>query len=183
MTVVLLEGVSDVAAVRALLHARGLDLDGVRLVDLGGVTNMRRALLDLHAQEPDTEVLGLCDAGEARYVVGALAAVGLPARDATDLPAYGFHVCVRDLEEELIRALGPRRVVDLVRSLGLGDKLAALQRQPAWVDRPLDEQLHRFCGVASGRKELLAGALAAVLRPDEVPEPLALLLDRVAALS
>ena len=50
------------------------------------------------------------------------------------------------------------------------DRLGALQRQLAWQDRPLVEQLHRFCGVASGRKELLGGALAEALDLDAVPD-------------
>lgn len=179
-TVVLLEGASDVAAVRALAGARGADLSRVQLVDLGGVTNVRRGLHRALADRPGAAVLGLCDAGEVRFVERALAEIGFAVRDASDLPAYGFFVCQADLEDELIRALGPTRTIEVIDRLGLGPKLAALQQQPAWQDRPLAEQLHRFCGVASGRKELLAGALAQALRPGEVPEPLAHLLDRVA---
>jgi len=178
--VVFLEGASDVAAARALAATREVSLERVRLVDLGGVTNLRRALARAAEQWPDAQPLGLCDAGEAHVAEGALRARGLAVRDASDLPAYGFFVCRRDLEEELIRALGTARTVDVVSRLGLGPKLVALQQQPAWVDRPVAEQLHRFCGVASGRKELLARALAQALTPDEVPEPLGLLLDRIA---
>ena len=100
--------------------------------------------------------------------------------DASDLPAYGFFVCEADLEDELIRALGTSRAVEAIQSAGLGGKLEALQIQPAWADRPLAEQLHRFCGVASGRKEQVAGVLAAELSRDELPEPLSMLLDRIA---
>ncbi len=175
----LLEGVSDVAAIRAVARLCAVDLRTVTLANLHGVTNVYRVLVQLHRDAPDTEILGLCDIGEVRFVQRALAAIGRPVRDVTDLPAYGFFVCRADLEEELIRALGTSRTVDVVERIGLGPKLAGLRRQPAWLDRPLDEQLHRFCGVASGRKELLAGELAAALTPDQIPEPLRMLLERI----
>ena len=179
-TVVLLEGASDVAAVRTLAAAREVNLERVRLVDLGGVTNIRRVLRQARADWADAEMLGLCDAAEVRFIERALVEIGLPVRDPSDLPAYGFFVCHADLEEELLRALGPVRTIAVIERLGLGAKLGALQRQLGWQDRPLAEQLHRFCGVASGRKELLGGALAEALDLDAVPEPLALLLDRLA---
>lgn len=174
---VLLEGASDVAAVR---HTPGMRLDGVALVDLHGVTNVRTALLRARADLPDADVLGMCDQAETRFVERALVAAGLPVRDASDLASYGFFVCHRDLEEELISAVGTAGAVAVIADLGLDAKLETLQRQPAWADRPLAAQLRRFCGVASGRKELLAGALAAALPADGLPGPLRHLRDRLA---
>lgn len=177
--VVLLEGPSDAAAVRALMERQGIDPSPVELVVLGGVTNVGRVLKEVRLLRGDVDVVGLCDAAETRFVERALVDDGLPVTDASDLPVYGFFVCEADLEEELIRALGPDRALEVVEAAGLGGKLDALRTQRAWVDRPLAEQLHRFCGVASGRKELAAGILAAALAEDEVPEPLAMLLDRL----
>lgn len=177
--VVLLEGPSDVAAVRALMDSAGIAGSGVELVALEGVTNIGRVLKELRQLRGDVDVVGLCDAGETRFVERALVDDGLPVADASDLPVYGFFVCEADLEDELIRALGPQRARDALVAAGLGGKLEALQAQPAWADRPLAEQVHRFCGVASGRKELAAGILARELADDEVPEPLAMLLDRI----
>ncbi|RBY81837.1 hypothetical protein [Blastococcus sp. TF02A-26] len=173
-TVVLLEGRSDVAAVRAVARTSGLADDACRLVDMGGVTGIRRHLEVLDA-EPGVRVLGMCDAGEVAVVVRALG-----VRGAVDLPAHGFTVCDTDLEDELIRALGPERVVDVLDRLGLTHRLAVLQNQPAWRGRPLPEQLHRFAGTTSGRKELLAGALAAELTVAEVPAPLRALVTWIA---
>lgn len=178
---VLLEGVSDVAALTAVARKRDVDLAAVQLVDLGGVTNVRRELIELHRAPTDLEILGLCDAPEVHFVEQALNDVGHTVRDVSDLPAYGFFVCHADLEEELIRAVGAERTVAVIEHLGLDTKLATLRQQPAWHDRPLAEQLHRFCGVASGRKELLAGALAATLDPEDAPEPLQALVERLAA--
>ncbi|WP_144628589.1 hypothetical protein [Arthrobacter woluwensis] len=179
-TTVLLEGVSDVAAVRAVAQRLDVDLSSVQLVDLGGVTNVRRVLLDIVRARPDSGLLGLCDAGEVRFVLRALDVAGIGVAHERELPSRGFFVCRADLEEELIRALGTARTVAVIEGLGLGTKLATLQQQPAWQGRPLAEQLHRFCGVASGRKELLAGALAAELKPSEVPVPLRRLAERMA---
>ncbi|MFC6706969.1 hypothetical protein [Flexivirga alba] len=179
--VVLLEGVSDIAALTAVAKTQDVNLDNVDLIDLAGVTNVRRELIELHRGSVGLEILGLCDAPEVRFVEQALNEVGGTVRDASDLPTYGFFVCHADLEEELIRALGTDRAVAVVEQLGLDTKLATLRQQPAWQDRPLAEQLHRFCGVASGRKELLAGALAGALEPEDVPQPLQGLLDRLAA--
>lgn len=178
--VVLLEGASDVAAVGVLARRRGIDTGGsVRLVDLHGVTNVRRILVDLAEDAPWLEVLGLCDAAEVGFVLGALEAVHGQVQGVEALPAHGFFVCRDDLEEELIRGLGDERTVEVVDELGLGAKLAALRQQPAWRDRPLADQLHRFCGVASGRKAVMAGAMAAALAPDECPAPLGQLLARM----
>ena len=49
---VLLEGASDVAALRALAASAGVDTGRVRFVDLGGVTNVGRALTALREQSP-----------------------------------------------------------------------------------------------------------------------------------
>lgn len=179
--VVLLEGVSDVAAVTRVAATRGVSLDGVQLVDLAGVTNVQRQLIELHRTTTDLDILGLCDAPEVRFVEHALRTVGHHIGDASDLAPYGFFVCNADLEEELIRALGTEQSMHVIERLGLGTKFATLRQQPAWQRRPLADQLHRFCGVASGRKELLAGALAAALQPQRIPAPLAQLVDRIAA--
>ena len=182
---VLLEGASDVAAVRAAARSSGVDLAGVRLVDMGGITNVRAHLTALGAASGETSsdaaplVLGMCDVKEAHFVIAALAAGGRWLRDASDLPSVGFFVCHRDLEDELLRALGVARTLAVLERLGLRDKLEALRQQPAWRERPLPAQLHRFAGVASGRKELLGGSLTDALEPEEHPEPLRLLLDRL----
>jgi len=173
-TVVLLEGPSDVAAVRAVAAAYGVTdrLHRYRLVDMGGVTNIRRHLEAIRTASVPVRVMGMCDAGEARFFVRALQAIGEGLHGVAELAPRGFSVCEADLEDELIRALGPERVVSVLHRLGLADTLATFQRQPAWRDRPLAEQLHRFAGVASGRKTLLAGTLAEALSADEVPAPL-----------
>ena len=170
---VLLEGRSDVAAVRTVATRLGLPVDGYRLVDMGGITNVRRHL----AAARDAQVVGMCDAGEAHVVARALRI------DEARLAEHGFEVCDADLEDELIRACGPDRVLDVLDRWGLSARFATFCNQPAWRDRAVPDRLHRFAGTTSGRKALLAEALAEALEPDRVPAPLVALLERIAAAS
>jgi hypothetical protein len=176
---VLLEGPSDVAALEEVLAARGPEVSrpAYRLVDMGGVTNTATHLRA--AAAAGARVLGLCDAGEAWVVARALERRGEPVADVADLPRHGFFVCRRDLEEELIRALGVDACLALLEDLGLGARFRVFSTQPAWVDRPVGERLHRFAGVASGRKIRLARAMAARLPPRAVPSPIAALVDHL----
>jgi hypothetical protein len=196
-TWVLLEGASDVAAVRALRAVRGVlpDDEPCRLVDMGGATNIRRHLAAAAATRPRPRVVGLCDEREAGFVVRALEATaprraGAPRHGGSvdtdtelnttitvdDLPAHGFQVCRGDLEDELLRALGVENAQRVLADVWLADAFIAFARQPAWLGRPAHDQLHRFCGTTSGRKELLAGALAGALDEASWPPPLAALL-------
>ncbi|WP_392542389.1 hypothetical protein [Oryzobacter telluris] len=178
--VVVVEGPSDVAVLEVLLRRRG-QTSGVEVHGMGGVTNIRRALTRLLATSPAPRVLGLCDEGEAEVVVRAVAASGVDVRSVDDLPALGFHTCRADLEDELVRTLGPTTVLGVLDDLGLGAAFDRFRHEPAWRGRDLHESLVRFAGVASGRKVLFARALAEALDPDTPPDPLALLLEQVAA--
>jgi len=178
-TWVLLEGASDVAAVRAVATTAGVELasHAVSLIDMGGATNIHRHLAAATAYRHDLRVLGLCDLQEAPYIVRALRRVGVPVDSTADLPAAGFSVCDRDLEDELIRALGAGGTQQVLQRLGLAQRFSIFAQQPAWVAKPFEDQVHRFAGSASGRKELLAAALGAALDLGSVPAPLSELLD------
>lgn len=182
-TWVLLEGTSDVAAIRALRAARGISPENETcvLVDMGGATNIRRHLDAVVAQHPRPRVVGLCDEREAPYFVRALGVhhMSLGIRDLPTLatmPGHGFQVCRRDLEDELMRALGVEGTRAVIDDLDLGSTFEAFTRQVAWQGRPVWDQLRRFGTTTSGRKELLAGALAAALDIGSTPPPLAALL-------
>jgi len=165
--VLLVEGPSDVNAVTALADVLRVDLADVEVVDMGGITNLRRHLADL---SDDDGVGVLYDAGEVDHVAGVIA---IADRDVTRFE------CVLDLEDELIRALGVPRVVEVVER---GGDLAAWQtisRQPFHRDRPADQVMRRFFGAGSGRKKKYAGLLAAALPPSDVPEPLVAAIEWV----
>ena len=179
-TVVLVEGMSDKLAVRALAERRGRDLDaeGVAVLAMGGSKNIRRFLDAFGPRGAGLRVAGLCDAGEARDFQRGLEGAGFGSNlTRSDLESLGFHVCVADLEDELIRALGADTVEQVVADHGELVALRTFQRQPQWAGRSREEQLRRFMGTHSGRKIECAPLLVHALDLDRVPPPLDNLLD------
>lgn len=179
-TVVLVEGASDRAAVEALAARRGLDLPaaGAVVVTMGGAGGAGRAVDAALAQ--GLGVCGLYDAAERGFVARALRRHALVANgDRAELAALGFHACVRDLEDELVRALGVEATLAVVAQEGHLPRFRTFSGQPEWRGRPVVDRLHRFWGTTAGRKEHYGRALAAAA-PVE-PPPLAALLDEVAA--
>lgn len=180
-TILLVEGTSDRAAVLAVAAARGRDLtaEGVAVVAMGGATNVGRHLTAA-LTDPGVVVAGLFDAGEERFVRGAVRRAGLGAAESREaLEALGFFACVKDLEDELLRALGVAAALAVVAQQGELGLFRTFQDQPFHRGRPVAAQLHRFIGTTSGRKARLDGALAAALPADRVPRPIAALLDHV----
>jgi Overcoming lysogenization defect protein-like, TOPRIM domain len=181
-TVVLVEGVSDQVAVGTLAARRGrnLEAEGVAVVPIGGAKNIRRYLDRLGPRGVDVRLAGLCDAGEEGDFARGLAHAGLGADlDRAAMESLGFYVCVADLEDELIRALGPPAVEHLIEEQGELASLRMLQRQPAQRGRTVEAQLRRFIGTRSGRKERYARVLVDALDLDRVPQPLDRLLAHV----
>jgi len=172
--VVLVEGRSDVAAVEALCAARGLDpeTDSFALVDMGGVTNVAHHLTRLTSSPGSPRVLGLCDAPEERFVIRALRREGVEVETRQDLERAGFVVCDRDLEDELIRALGVEGVERVIGAQGELPSLRRLQAQPAQRGRSSIQHLRRFISTRSGRKAQYARALVLALDLDCMPRPL-----------
>jgi hypothetical protein len=180
--VVLVEGLSDQAAVETLAARRGRDLaaEGVSVVPLGGAQAIGRYLRRLGPDRRGLRLAGLCDAGEERDFGRALEEAGLGSGlTRADLERLGFFVCVADLEDELIRALGPDAVQEVVDAQGELRAFRTLQKQPAWQGRPVDQQLRRFMGSGGRRKIRYARLLVEALDPARVPRPLELLLEHV----
>jgi hypothetical protein len=162
-SVALVEGISDRIALEALAARRGRDLDaeGVAIVPIGGAQAIARALTEVPAGVP---VTGLCDAAEAPVFRRALERAG-----RTDA---GVYVCVADLEDELIRALGPISVLELLEANGHLHSFGTFQKQPAWRGRPIDAQLRRFLASSDRRKLRYALLIVEALEPARVPRPL-----------
>lgn len=158
-TVVLLEGPSDVAAVDTLAARLGRDLaaEGVCVLAMGGAMSVGRFARLLGPAGLGLRLTGLCDAGERDYYARGL---------------EEFYVCSADLEDELIRALGPPRVTELVRAEGDLGALETFQQQPAQRDRTPQQQLRRFLGTRRGRKIRYGHVLVTALDQDRVPAPL-----------
>ncbi|NWF30951.1 ATP-dependent endonuclease [Streptomyces sp. PKU-EA00015] len=181
-TIVLVEGSSDQIALEALATRYGRDLgaEGVAAVPLGGATNIGRFLDVCGPAGLDLPLAGLCDIGEERHFRRHLERVGLGSGlTHAGLETLGFHVCVADLEDELIRALGAEAVQQVIEAQGEMRPFQTFQGQPAQRERPVEHQLRRFMGTHSGRKALYAQALITHLDLERVPRPLERLLTRV----
>src|SRR5215467_4062940 len=135
MAVILVEGITDRIAVEAVAAKLGRDLaaEGVVVVPIGGAQAIRRAF----AEHDGEQVVGLCDAAEERWFRRVLG-------DAV-------YVCVEDMEDELIRALGPAGVEEVIAANGELENFRNFQNQVAWRGRPADAQLHRWLRAANRR--------------------------------
>jgi Overcoming lysogenization defect protein-like, TOPRIM domain len=178
--VVLVEGTSDKLAVETLAERRrrNLKAEGVSVVPIGGAQAIGRFISQFGPQGLDLELAGLCDAAEERNFQDGLERGGFGS-DLTraDLERLGFYVCVADLEDELIRALGAVSVEQVVDAQGDLGRFRTLQKQPEWRGRTTEEQLRRFMGSGGRRKIRYAQLLVDALDLTQVPRP----LDRVLA--
>ena len=169
--VVLVEGVSDQRALEALAERRGRDLEAesVAIVPIGGAQAIGRFLGELTG----VRVAGLCDAGEEGDFRRALERAGLGSNlTRSGMERLGFFVCDADLEDELIRALGAERVVQVIEAEGELGPFRTFQKQPAWRGQPIEHQLRRFIGTHSGRKIRSGELLVRALDLARVPRPL-----------
>jgi hypothetical protein len=177
---VVVEGTSDQVAIETLAERRGVDLAaaGIRVVRLGGAHAIERFLGQLGPSREGLRLAGLCDAGEEPVFRRALERAGLGTDlSRADMEQLGFYICVADLEDELIRALGAPNVEDILRVNGDLHRFRTLQQMPEWRGRATEEQLRRFMGSGGGRKTRYARLLVEALDLGRVPRP----LDRVLA--
>jgi hypothetical protein len=173
--VVLVEGVSDQVALEALARRRGRDLtdEGVSILSIGGAQAIRRVLEELGPSGSNVRLAGLCDAGEERDFRRALERVGLGSElTRDDMERLGFYVCEADLEDELIRCLGPAAVEAVLEQHADLGSFRTFQKQPFQRTRPVEAQLRRFMGTTSGRKIEYARLLVDALDLAHVPRPL-----------
>jgi len=82
-------------------------------------------------------------------------------------------VCVADLEDELVRALGTARVEEVVAGEGDLETFRNFQNQLAWRGRPIDAQLRRWLQASERRNKRYPPLLVEALEPERVPRPLA----------
>lgn len=180
-SVVLVEGISDQIAIETLARLQGRDLatEGVVVVPIGGAHAVARFLAQFGPGGTGVRVSGLCDAAEERHLCGALARSGT-ARPLTrpELERAGFFVCDRDLEDELIRAVGPEALEALLDEQGDLSSFHTLQKQAAWRDAGFGDQVRRFLGSGARRKLRYASLLVLALDLERQPEPLRGVLSR-----
>jgi len=180
--VVLVEGISDRCALEALAVRRGRDLEaeGVAVVPIGGAQAVGRFLTQYGPHGLGVDLAGLCDANEEADFRRGLERAGFGSELSREqMERLGFFVCIDDLEDELIRALGAAAVEQVVESEGDLGSFRTLQKQPAWRNRPVEEQLRRFMGSGGSRKIRYARLLVDALDLEHAPRPLELVLARV----
>ena len=172
--VVLVEGISDLMALEAVAQRQGRDLqsEGTVVAPVGGAHAFEQHLE--HLRERGVQVRGLVDQAEEEIVRGAITGM-VDSAMGSDPEGLGVYVCIEDLEDELIRAVGPSRVEAILEREGDLGSFRSLQKQPAWRDGDVTAQLRRFMGAGARRKLRYARLLALELDPDQVPRP----LDRV----
>lgn len=174
-TVVLVEGESDQAALEVLASRRGRVLaeDGVFIVPMSGASNIGTYLREYGPDGLNLRLAGLCDAPAARYFRSNLERVGLDAGlTVASMAEVGFFVCDRDLEDELVRALGTAVVEEIIDDQGELASLRRLRQQPAHRDGRKQDHLRRFMGSKSRRKLQYARLMAQALEDFNVPQAL-----------
>jgi hypothetical protein len=180
VAVVLVEGISDQIALETAAVGLGRDLDReqVVVVPMGGAHAIGRFLTRWGPPGTGVRLSGLCDLGEAEVVRRALVAARLGSpRTRTDMEHLGFHVCVDDLEDELIRAVGLSAVAALLDAHGDLGSFRSLQDQPARRGREPEQQMRRFLGSGARRKLRYARLLVeAAVDRGTLPRPLDALL-------
>jgi hypothetical protein len=150
---------------------RGVDLAAKRVVTVptGGAHAIGSFLTRLGPPRTRPRLAGLCDLREDEIFRRGLvsAAVSSP-HTRTDMEHLGFYVCVNDLEDELIRAVGAAAVEALFDSQDDLRSFRSFQHQPAWRGRRPEAQLRRFLRSSTRRNlryaRLLVEALARVGR-------------------
>jgi hypothetical protein len=172
-SVVLVEGPSDAAALRALARRLGHDLEAesVSVVVMGGYGNVGPFLERYGPAGLGVCLAGLYDAPEERHFRRGLARAGFGSDlTRTDLEALGFYACDVNLEDELTRALGPAAMAELLEAQGELRPFRTYQKQPAHREEAIETQLRGFLW---NRKLEYGVLIVNALDLDRIPRPLA----------
>jgi hypothetical protein len=146
---------------------------------MGGAENIRRSLERFGPRGSDVVLAGLYDVAEEPEVRRSLERAGFGSGPSRfELERLGFYARIDDLEDELIRAVGAERLVDIVEERGELGPFRTLQKQPEWRGRPIDQQLRRLLGNAS-RKIDYAPLLVDALDLSRASRPLDTVLAHV----
>lgn len=160
-SVVLVEGVSDQAAIDTAANRLGCDLagEGVLVMPIGGAQALERTMAELQVRAPRLRTAGMCDVGEVEFF-------------RRSLPDADIAVCTEDLEDELVRAAGRELLERIADDLGELRALRTLQAQGPWRDATHAAQFHRFIRSRAGRGQRYAVAILQALDAERIPPPL-----------
>lgn len=170
-TVVVVEGPSDLLALREFAECSGILLDakGIAVLSLEGADVFGTYLTLLGPGGLDLQIRGVCDADRETRWRTELNRVGVPVTDRASLNAAGVHVCDPDLEAELLGALTIAEVEQVFIEDGGLQEFQTFAQQPANSQRSLDEQQLQF--VKKG-KVRWAPLLAAAIDVQHIPAPM-----------
>jgi hypothetical protein len=178
--VVLVEGISDVLAIRAMATraGRNLDAEGVTLLSLEGGGGFEAYVKLLGPFGLGLELLGLCDADQEALWSRWLEAAGFGQNlDRSAMEALGFFVCDRDLEDEFIQTLGVGTVVQLIDNEGETPAFQAFINEPKHQNKSPEDQIRSFFR-KQGRKARYAPLLVDATAAGGEPHPLQEVLAR-----
>jgi ABC-type Mn2+/Zn2+ transport system ATPase subunit len=170
-TVILVEGYSDLLAVRVLASTLGIALDaaGVSVLSLEGGSLFVHYLGLLGPGGLQVNLRGLCDEDKLQEWINRLGAVGLPVHDRASYLAAGFQVCDPDLEGELVAALTEQEVEAAIDAEGALAEFQMYASQPSQAGMPnADIQL----AFIKSDKIRWVPVIAAAVSPAGVPQPL-----------
>lgn len=180
-TVILVEGISDLLAIRMLARRSDRDLDsaGATLLSLDGGGLFVHYLALFGPNGLDLRLLGLVDADHEQTWSIALTNAGVPIADRGALNAAGVQVCVPDLEGEFVVALGTQRVAELLDEESQTADFEAWIVQKGLVQVSPERRQAAWIGRSSASKVFWAPVLAENTPLDDIPAPLSALLSDV----
>jgi hypothetical protein len=121
-----------------------LDAEGVTIISIDGGGAVGTFLRLFGPSGLKLTVFGMCDEDKESKWISELQKAGYGAKDRVSMNADGFFVCVKDLEQEFVRAIGLTAAQSLIANEGEAAAFTAFQKQPAHSGVPVDEQLRRF---------------------------------------
>ena len=171
-TVILVEGFSDLLAVRTLAERLEINLDAtdVSLISLEGETLFKHYLQLLGPQGLQLSLRGLCDADAEAGWIARLSAAGLAVAGRQELNALGFQVCDPDLEAILLAPLSEAEVEHTFDADGALEAFTAFSQRPENTGTPRAALYEQFV-----KKEKIRWAplLAAAIPLTAIPAPVA----------
>lgn len=174
-TVILVEGFSDLLAVRGVASRLGVNLDaaGVSVLSLEGSDLFKHyaALLGPHGL--DLGLRGLCDLDAEADWMAKLNAVGINVVDRATLNAAGVQVCDPDLEAELLGPVSEPQVEQVFAGDGALNDFRVFSGQPSNAGLSGAELQLRY---VKKDKIRWAPLIAEAIAPPDVPSPIAALL-------
>jgi predicted ATPase len=177
-SIIIVEGFSDLLAVRRSADVTGRNLDGagVSVLSLDGAGTIKHYLRLFGPQGLDLDLHGLCDEDAEADWIAKLTDAGIAVATRTDLEGHGFYVCDPDLEFELVAALGSTGVKQVVAEHGAEGTYNSFANQSSNSGKSeIEVQVAFF----KRDKVRWAPLLSDALKPTSVPSPIADLLGSV----